>query len=429
MKRMLALGLVLCFLAVSFFFQTGNACAGEIDILLGKLVEKGVLTPGEAQSIKTETQEQVKKEIAQGKSISLPSWVQTIKLKGDFRLRYQHDQAKELAGNNQSPRDGQDRARIRARLGLEGKVNDKIKAGVGIATGSTTDPRSTNITLGSSSTKKSIVLDYAYATYSPWKWASFTGGKMQNPLWEPGDLIWDTDITPEGGAAALSAKLGSKTELFSNLGVFLIGEAAGDEADPTMYVLQGGLKQQLTDAVSAKIAASFYNFTGLVGKSLTASSGTNSTVNGGLKYNYKNFTPAFEISINEPFKAIGFNLPYFALFGEYVANVVKDVPGDDTGWMLGFKAGAQKVEKWKDWQFKFNYCKLGKDSILDILPDSDRYGGKTGIKGYEAGLDFGLGKNTWLGLDYYYNEYMKGNFGYPNSRPYQVVQVDWNVKF
>ena len=37
-----------------------------------------------------------------------------------------------------------------------------------------------------------------------------------------------------------------------------------------------------------------------------------------------------------------------------------------------------------------------RDSILDILPDSDRYSGRTGIRGHKGSLQYGLGKNTWL---------------------------------
>ena len=76
--------------------------AGEVDILLQKLVEKGVLTAGEAQEIKTETQEQVKLEIAQGKNASLPQWLQTMKFKGDFRFRGQHQYKK--SNNNNTDR-------------------------------------------------------------------------------------------------------------------------------------------------------------------------------------------------------------------------------------------------------------------------------------------------------------------------------------
>jgi hypothetical protein len=416
--------------------------AGEIDLLLQKLVEKGILSAGEAQTIKTETQEQVKKEISQGKYSSLPQWVQTIKMKGDFRLRYQYDHAKKLPNNSQSPREDQHRARIRLRLGTEAKVNDKLKVGVGICTGGTTDPRSTNQTLGGSWTKKSIVLDYAYAEYAPKPWVTLLGGKFQRPLWEPGDLIWDTDITPEGAAAQFTYKLSPETDFFANAGVLIIGEAATDEADPVMYALQTGFNQKLFDSkVKIKGAFSFYDFTGVTNKALTASSGTNTnttgTAAGLLLKDFKNITPALEIGITEPFKAIGLNIPYLAFFGEYVQNIATNVKERGTGFMGGFKFGAEKVEKWADWQFGYNYAMLGKDAILDILPDSDRYGGWTGMRSHEAKFDFGLGKNTWLGFDAYYGWRLPGSFAYAASgdargtqtRPATCVQVDWNLKW
>ncbi|MFA5336751.1 MAG: putative porin [Candidatus Omnitrophota bacterium] len=413
---------------IVLMFIAKLAFAGEIDLLVQKLVEKGVLSPGEAQQIVTETKEEMKKEIAQAKSEALPQWVQTMKLKGDFRLRYQYDHAKSLAASNQSPRNDQQRARIRARLGIESKVNDKLKAGIGIATGTTTDPRSTNITLGSSSTKKSVVLDYAYAQYSPLPWATFVGGKFQNPLWEPSDLIWDTDITPEGGAAKLAYDLNPNTQLFANTGVLIIGEASGDEADPTMYVVQTGLKQKITETVSLKGAVSYYGTTGLKGKTLVGTSGTNSLSGTGLSYEYINITPAIELGIKEPFKQLGVNIPYLAFFGEYVNNVAEDVT-ENSGYIAGFKLGAEKLEKWGDWQTKYSYAMLEKDAVLDILPDSDRYGGKTGMRSHEFGIDWGLGKNTWLGVDYYYGWQLPGNFSQKQTKPATVLQVDWNLKF
>jgi len=88
--------------------------AGEIDLLLQKLVDKGVLTGAEAQQVKIETQEQVKKDIATGKSASLPAWVQNIKLKGDLRLRYQTKVEKTANDASKDTNIG----RVRLRLGL-----------------------------------------------------------------------------------------------------------------------------------------------------------------------------------------------------------------------------------------------------------------------------------------------------------------------
>ncbi|MFA5311561.1 MAG: putative porin, partial [Candidatus Omnitrophota bacterium] len=128
-----AIGLSLCLSGV------GVSYAGEIDLLLEKLVDKGVLSGAEAQQVKYETQEQVKKEIATGKSESLPKWLQNIKLKGDLRLRYQYKHEKATNDYNKDTHLG----RVRARLGLESRINEKILAGIGVATNSGGDPRST----------------------------------------------------------------------------------------------------------------------------------------------------------------------------------------------------------------------------------------------------------------------------------------------
>lgn len=425
-------------LFVSFtalFFISKIAFAGEIDILVQKLVDKGVLTPGEAQQIVTETKEEVKKEVAKGTYSSLPTWVQNTKLKGDFRLRYQYDHAKVLANSSTNKNGNQNRARIRARLGLESKVNDKLLVGIGIATGksdaSGDAARSTNITLGGDGGfgKEPIALDYGFAQYSPTSWATFVGGKFKNPLWEPGDLIWDTDINPEGGAIKLSTtKLLPKTELSLNAGVLLVENKNSWSADPTLFAIQPGATYNLNDNIKVKGFFSYYDFTGARGKVLSGSSGTNTGATTGLVYNYRNIIPALEVSVKDPLKFVNSDIPYFALFGEYVQNIAADV-NENTGYMLGFKLGQEKIEKWADWQLKYNFAMLERDAILDILPDSDRYGGKTGMRSHEVGLDWGLGKNTWLSLDGYYGWQLKGNFGSTQSKPASVVQVDWNLKF
>jgi hypothetical protein len=409
--------------------------AGEIDILLQKLVEKGILTPGEAQQIGTETKEQVKAEIAAGKYSSLPSWVQNTKLKGDFRLRYQHDHAKRLFNSSTNKNGNQDRARIRLRLGLESKVNDKLLVGIGLATGksdsSSDAARSTNITLGGDGGfgKEPIALDYAFAQYSPVSWATLVGGKFKNPLWEPGDLIWDTDINPEGGAVKLSSvKLLPNSELFMNAGVLLVENKNSWSADPTLFAFQPGITYDLNENIKVKGAVSYYDFTGARGKTLSGSSGTNSGASSGLLYNYRNVIPAVEISVKDPLKFMHADIPYLALFGEYVQNVADDVT-ENSGYMLGFKLGQEKIGKWADWQLRYNFAMLEKDAILDILPDSDRYGGKTGMRSHELGFDWGLGKNTWLSLDGYYGWQLKGNFDSTQSKPASLVQVDWNLKF
>ena len=423
MKRLLIAAMLGIFCLMSAGIRASYA--GEIDLLLQKLVEKGVLTGAEAQQVKIETQEQVKKEVATGKSASLPAWVQNIKLKGDLRLRYQYKHAKATNDYKKDTNIG----RIRARLGLEAKINEKLMAGIGIATGSG-DPRSTNITFGSYNTKKSIVLDYGYAKYSPFSWLTLVGGKMQlaDTLWMPTDLIWDSDITPEGAILQFNKKLGSNTSIFFNTGALIVDADTSSDTDaPMAYIVQPGVNYKISDNMSLKGAFSFQGFSNVNGHKSSSYSGASNTGNttagsSSYTYNYQMINPALEISIKEPFKAIGLNVESLKLLGEYVNNL--DVSEGASGFSCGFKLGNSKVEKWGDWQVKYIYAMLGRDAVLDVLPDSDRYGGKTGMRSHEVSVSYGLGKHTSLGFDVYRSWSIIGS-----KAPETLVQLDWKMKF
>ena len=426
MKKLLIAVLLGTFCLMSAGIQASYA--GEIDLLLEKLVDKGVLSGAEAQQIKYETQEKVKKEIATGKSESMPAWIQNIKLKGDLRLRYQykHDDSNSAA----DPRKDTNIARVRARLGIESQINNKLMAGIGIATGDG-DARSTNVSFGSDNQKKEIRLDYAYAKYSALPWLTVVGGKMLpgDVFWEPTDLIWDTDITPEGAAFGFKKTFG-KVKTFMNLGVLIMDTESTTNGDPMMaYVVQPGATYEVNDTISLKSALALYSFANVKDKETSTSSPmksgrSNTLVGTKWKYNYNMLTPSVEVSIKEPLKMIGLNLESLKLFGEYVNNL--DVSKGASGFSAGFQLGNAKVEKWGDWQFRYVYAMLGKDAVLDILPDSDRYSGKANIRSHEAAITYGLGKNTSLGFDIYRSWRIANR---NQTQPETLVQCDWNMKF
>jgi hypothetical protein len=425
MKRILTVVVLVGLIALNLGIRLSYA--GEIDILLQKLVDKGVLTPGEAQQIGTETKEQVKKEIAEGKYSSLPQWVQQTKLKGDFRLRYEWDKNKGAQDNS--------RARIRTRLGLESKINNKLKMGVGIATGSQSDPRSRNITLGNDpnasntpDSAKSIVLDYAYGAYTPFNGLTLTGGKFLTPIWYPIDVFWKGDITPEGAGVNFNHKFGSKLEVYLNELVNIMKNDSRTDKQAVMIVTQPGFNFAVNDKISLKSALAVNNFINVQGTTkYSYSSGTNSfNANNQYKYNYNSLQPSMELSFTEPFHGL---VPYGAIFGEYMYNIAAPTYATGKGGFdVGLKFGNDKVDDWKKWQAKIIYSKLGRDSWLDIFTDSDRYSGKTNSRSLEAIFDFGLGKNTWLTLDYYTAESLSKTSA-SGYAPAQVLQVDWNMKF
>ncbi|MBN2119570.1 MAG: putative porin [Candidatus Omnitrophica bacterium] len=413
MKKIVLLTFVGIVMALAF---SGKSFAGEVDILVEKLVEKGVLSHGEAQQILTETKEEIRRELAAAEHPSVPEWVQKLKLSGDFRLRYQWQD------NEQDTRSGRNRGRIRYRLGLETMVG-KTKIVAGLASGGA-DPRSTNQTFQDTFSTKGINLDYAYLQYSPFSWMTLVGGKMERKpvLWEPTDLLWDGDINPEGGAMLLSHGLDENTELFMNSGLFVLDEEGGASDEPWMAFVQPGVSAKLFDGkVNAKAAVTGYVIQ-TKGSDVDNSPNTNSLNGTDHFYDYNSVSPAFEIGVVEPFGLV----PYFGLFGEYVNSFE---PSDaDNGFAAGIKFGDAKVSGPGKWQFKYIYRRLERDAWLDALPDSDSYDGDTDIKGHEAILEFGLTKNITFGLDYYYMEPIDATVHAADDKQ-QVIQADLVFKF
>ena len=116
---------------------------------------------------------------------------------GDMRVRGEDFFQQGVADRN--------RARIRARFGVEGQLNQDFVAGISLATGSLGDPTTTNETLSNFFDRKTIGLDRGYITYNPvaHHWLSLTGGKFAFP-WTRTSLTFDPDISPEGFDEKLS---------------------------------------------------------------------------------------------------------------------------------------------------------------------------------------------------------------------------------
>lgn len=419
--------LLLFFIATVFLAALLQApvWAGEVDILVQKLVEKGILSPQDAKEILKEVKEEAKKEraavvketaeaIKKDGDVGLaevPKWVRKTKLKGDLRLRYQ------LTDRSRKP--DRQRGRYRLRVGFLTEITDKLDVGFGLATGGN-DPRSTNQTLTNSFESPDIRLNYAYARYKPFSWLTLIGGKFKNPLWRPSDLLWDTDINPEGISAMMDYPVGSSVSLFLNTGLWLIDERKCDENDPVMFVAQPGYKLKLGNNAYLKNAVAFYQFDNVKGTTLDHSSETNTLRKWKdvLRHDFDAYSISAELGIKMPLDLV----PFFAVLGSYVNN--RTISSEDEGHLIGFKMGDKKVKKKYQWQIKAMYRRLERDAWLDIFPDSDAYSGETNVKGYEVVLQYGLLDNVSLALDYYFMKRIRGK-----SLSESLLQADLNVKF
>ena len=142
-----------------------------------------------ATSVTSSLQSQSKTE--QTRVEALQNVLGRFRFSGDVRVR----------GENFTQAGTQDRnrARVRVRLGLDGKLNEDFVGSIALATGSQGDPTTTNETLTNAFDRKTIALDRGYIAYNPvaHSWLSLTAGKFPY-LWQRTSVTGDPDLNPEG---------------------------------------------------------------------------------------------------------------------------------------------------------------------------------------------------------------------------------------
>jgi hypothetical protein len=341
------------------------------------------------------------------------SWAEKIKLKGDMRLRYQLD--------DREGRNDRHRGRVRFRLGLAADVTEGLDVAAGLATGGT-DPRSTNETLDNSFETPDIRLDYAYVAYAPpaAAWLTVYAGKFKRKpvLWAPTDLLWDSDINPEGIGLAVNRELRPNLDLFAGVAMLMVDESRGG-GDPGLWVLQPGVKWDITGdgRWTLKGAVTYYAASSVENHALDHSAGTNTLDgNGNLFYDYDALSPAVELA----WKTGSDSVPYAALFAEQITAF----DADDTGGAAGFKFGDKKVKKQKTWQIKYIYRHLARNAWLDTFPDSDAHGGETNAAGHELVIKYALLDNVVLAIDYYAMDTI-----HDPSDEQSILQIDLVMSF
>jgi hypothetical protein len=424
MKR----GTLLLMAMVLLFMCQAQAMAGEMDILVRKLVEHGVLTQQDADEILQETRVEAEKErqetIAATKEAlmtgedapfmladAVPSFIRNTKIKGDFRLRYQHN---DREGGNTN----RNRGRYRLRVGFVTKINEKVDVGFGFATGDG-NPRSANDDMNNTFENPGIRLDLSYASYKPFDWLTLVGGKFKNPLWLPGSsFLWDSDIKPEGISMSINRTFGG-VEFFMNNGFWILGEFKDDSDDPFMWVMQPGYKVALGDQAYFKNALTVYQFSNVKGNDFKYSSGSN-TRNPDLTY-AKDYD-AVVVSGEVGYKTGLALIPNAALFSEYIHNT--STSSKNNGYIVGFKFGHAKVKKPRQWQATMHYQRLEKDAWLDTFPNADVYSGETNTESYVLNFAYGLMDKISLGANYYHSLPLTGP-----SDDDDVFQLDLLIKF
>ncbi|OYW35493.1 MAG: outer membrane receptor for ferric coprogen and ferric-rhodotorulic acid [Hydrogenophilales bacterium 12-61-10] len=410
------------------------------------------------EHVKRDIQEQVRREVvAQAKQErwgdvnAVPEWLDRLKWEGDFRLRYQEELLAEsnaaftdfgVFGQlvNNSTEDNAS-GKVRLRLGLNANVTAKVDVGVRITTGSTSNPVSTNQTLGTYGNKFSLVLDRAFIKLSPYDDLTLWGGRLPNPFFST-DLVWDDDLNFDG--VAVSYALGSKEPLrelkpFVTAGAFPLQTIEQDGVvqakDKWLFALQGGLEWQPNTRTRFKAGVAYYdyrNITGIVNP-VVGQTPFDATE---PKFRQKgNTLMDIDPDANtDPLWALASeykiaNLTLVADFADYFPRGVVGNPaslyelGGDA-YQMKLTVGYPKLVEQDEWQAFIGYRYVETDAVLDAFTDSDFHLGGTNAKGFMIGGQYAIYKNTWVAARWMSADEITGL-----PLAIDVFQLDLNAKF
>lgn len=414
-------------------FVNTPVMAGEVDILIDKLVEKGILTRSDAEDLRTEIQkegegekaeirevvaettnemvaetkkERAKREGDKKTTLELPGWLEKIKPYGDLRLRYDGQwQTKDSGDSNRN------RERFRLRAGLKAQISETTEVDIRLASGSGYQ-NTTNQSFDGHGRGKKIFIDLASAKWAPSEYFSLLGGKHKNHMFTT-SLVWDPDVNPEGLGEAFKFKINEDVSLFTNLGQWVIEEQKSTASDPILLAYQLGIVITPSKSVEFKLGAGFYDFLKL--NRYAYDEGDLDDDETFIGYNSKtqqmvfdsegnllNEFGVFELQAQAKFKD---TLPVpFSIFGSYISNLDADInkltrdgviypdtdPADllayggddrDTGWLIGFDLGNKKNKG--DWYFKYWYQVLEDYAFPAVFVDSDLHNGGTNNQGHK----------------------------------------------
>ncbi|MEO8157309.1 MAG: putative porin [Betaproteobacteria bacterium] len=238
--------------AIAGLFGAAPAFA-DMETLLDKLHEKGVLSDEDYQQMSTEAraerrtqalkdatevEKEQKAKSTTASSLKVPDALKSMELYGDLRLRYENRIAR--AASDAATSEERQRWRYAFRLGLRGDASDDFFYGFRLDTG--TYGRSAWVTMAddnsagstgkaaqSNKTNDAVAVGLAFIGWKPTDWAQVIAGRQSNPLFTSA-MVWDPDINPEGLTEKFSYKLSDNATLFATAGQYLytqIGKRSG----------------------------------------------------------------------------------------------------------------------------------------------------------------------------------------------------------
>lgn len=344
------------------------------------------------------------------------SWTDVLKLGGDVRARYQ--------STAEEGKDTRERGRVRARLTLDGKVNDDVSAGLRLVT-NVGDPISDNVDMGNGFEDKVARFDRVFLRWTPVEDLKLTFGKMAQPWITVADLVYSVDLNPEGASANYAIR-GEGFDLLFQGGAFLPQERKADE-ETMLYSGQAAVKIPTggKDYVMAGGSLFLYDeIKGYIPVYDPLKSSGNSTVKTTEMVDGEPIEViryATDFTVVEGFVEGGFDVGCPLVVGaQYAINTEAD--DYDTAYLGTVQLG--KVGDKNTWAFGYQYRYLEKDAVLGAFAELTDFTQGTDVKGHIPFIQYGISKNFDVKVQYAF-----GQKGLDNGKDVETFKIDLNGKF
>jgi hypothetical protein len=441
------------------------------------------------EATKQEITERVRQEVqaqsraeARAAPSALPAWVQRISFGGDIRLRYERndfatdnaddasgqaplnlntakaiDQWYQLpAGTMLNALDSHEYLLLRARLNVDAKINETLKAGVRLSAvgGNVTsaNPVDYDITLGQYGRPFSAAVSLAYLKWQPTSAWTVTGGRMLNPYLKS-DLIFAPDLSLDGVSVAFAPQWTAAWGAFFNAGAHPLQTSQSGPFNTApnqlLYASQAGVSWKSVDASQLSVAAAYYDFDGLQGRPdplyptnntlndasaplfrqfgntmfdlhylwdtsspLYAYAGQFRLVNFGAEYEYARFDPIRLALQLDWVRNVGFKttqieqriggaiagLPY--VLGPNGAQLNGVTDARTNGYLVNLRLGAAQLRQAGDWQVFGGVRYLQRDAVPDAFTSPDYRLGGTDNQSTYLGLNYAMSPAVSFTLRY-----------------------------
>ncbi len=493
-----------------------------MDDLLEKLKNKGVLSEDEYQALKKAREEEQielrnerrrqaqkaaqdavkEEEVAKKTKFDVSPGIRSIQLFGDVRLRYESRAATStfpITGGGGAPANGADaetldRWRYAVRVGIRGDLVEDWFYGLRLDTG--VNPRSAWVTFGNNVTANNtggtapygktgdgVFIGQAYMGWRATPWLTVQAGRMPNPVFTT-PMVWDPDINPDGIAERINFALNDQLTLFGNFGQYVYAQFTpnGDSGnlgfgshEGYQFAWQGGVNYKFAEKTTARVAVSFYNYSGFSHGAGFYGTGNNPSSNGfngpfafsptgaqnvtpttlaGLQYaNGLNGLRYFEVpwEVNFPIGSLSARA-----FGDIAYNIQANqraaqgsfasLGSQGLAWQVGLGVGTnlgltmnQVAAKKNTWEARAYWQQIDLNALDPNLIDSDFFEGRTNLQGLFMAFAYAPTDAIITTIRFGEAHRLNANGPTPGSNPdiplvqpitnYRLLQLDLTWKF